>query len=296
MPRTEVSKFKGKEEHLIFVKNVPADLAIVALPRMYEQYDPVRFKNVYPNGDITTLVVGFHNHEEASYAQQETDGMRFDNVVLRVEMYSKHRSVRYLKEARHSHRPLGAIDDYIEEEEEEATPEPEYVLPFGPTKQETTGPTTWARVAGKAGALGMMPLLPPAGARHRRHPTPSGVTPVSTPSLKVAVSYITALRKTDETDSEVTLTDSLPQRSPHTAFFGANGYEGDVEDNRKIKKRPVAAKKSVPVRTSLFAPWEPIDSTKQFSQRHCRNCTFCKLRERSKVEGMDQCSDVKKVL
>jgi hypothetical protein len=295
MTRTEVSKFKGKEEHLIFVKNVPADVAITALPKMYEQYDPLRFKNVYPNGDITTLVVGFRTYEEASYAQQETDGMRFENVVLRVEMYSNHRSVRYLREARNSHRPLGTSAD-CEEEEEETAPEPEYILPFGKTKQETTGRTTWARIAGKTGALGMMPLPPPPRARETQHSTLSRGTPVSTPSLKMTVPYIVAFSKADETDSGATLTDSFPQRSSHTTTFEVSGYEREVEDNQKIKKRPVTSNVEDLVHTSLFAEWEPIDSTKRFAQRHCRDCAFCKLCERSRVERMDQCSDVKKVL
>jgi hypothetical protein len=224
--------------------------------------------------------------------------MRFENVVLRVEMYNKHRSVRHLKEARSSHRPLGASADYIEEgeEEEETALEPEYVLPFGSTKQNTTGPTTWARIAGKTGARGMMPLPPPPRASEAQHPTPFEGTSAWAPSLKVAVPYITALRKVDETDSEATLTDSFPQRPPHKTTFEVSGYEGDVEDNRKIKKYPVAINLETPVRTSLFAEWEAIDSTKRFAQRHSRDCAFCKLRERSKVERMDQCSDVKKVL
>jgi hypothetical protein len=262
---------------------------------MYEQYDPVRFKNVYPNGGTTTLVVGFRTQEDASFAQQETDGIRFENVVLRVEMYSKHRSVRHLKDTRNSHRPLGtSVEDIEEEEDEEETAaEPEYILPFGPTKQETTGPKTWARVAGKTDAQGMMPLLP---ARETQYPTSSEGTPISTPSLKVAVPNISPLRKADETDSENILTESFSQRSAHTTTFEGSGYEGDVEDNRKMKQDPVATSVEAPVRTSLFAEGEPIDSTQRFVQRHCRECAFCKRRKRSKTEGKDQCSNVKKAL
>ncbi|KAH4405666.1 hypothetical protein HBH92_177900 [Parastagonospora nodorum] len=299
MARAEAHKFKGKEEHLIFVKNVPAYMAHRSIPDLYKQYEPVRFKNVYPHSDITTVVIGFRTHDEAVYAQQQTDGVRLESVVLRVEKYNKHRSVRYLQEVRTKGQPLGpTYDDFEEEEEEDQEPEPEYVLPFGPTTEETAGvQKTWARIAGNDRATnGMMPLPPPATAFRVRHPTSVNSTAKSTPTFAVAVPYIAALHKTDEAASEVTTIDSVPVQSPGTQFVGVASSKGVVEEKKKTKTRPDATKVAMPIRTSIFTDWEPIDSTQRFAQLHCRDCSFCKMRERSKVEKKDQYSHPEKLL
>jgi hypothetical protein len=219
-------------------------------------------------------------------------------------MYNKHRSVRYLQEVRTKGQPLGATYDDFEEDQEEddEEPEPEYVLPFGPTKEETAGvPKTWARIAGKDPAKnGMMPLPPPPTAFRVRHPNSVNSTAKSTPTFAVAIPNIAALRKTDEASSEVTTTDSLPKtdsfpetdsipgQSPETQPFEVAGPEGVVEEEKKTKTRPTPTKAALPVRTSILADWEPIDSTQRLAHRHCKDCSFCKMRERSKVEQTDQ--------
>jgi hypothetical protein len=302
MARAEAHKFKGKEEHLIFVKNVPAYMAHRSIPELYKQYEPVRFKNVYPHSDITTIVIGFRTHDKAVYAQQQTDGVRLESVVLRVEKYNKHRSVRYLQEVRTKGQPLGpTYDDFEEEEEEDQEPEPEpdYVLPFGPTTEETAGvPKTWARIAGNDRATnGMMPLPPPATAFRVRQPTSITSTTKSTPTFAVAVPHIAALRKTEEEDaSEVTTINSLPIQSTGTQSVGVTRSEGVVEEKKKTRTRPAATKVALSVHTSIFAEWEPINSTQRFAKLHCRDCSFCKMRERSKVEKMDQYSHPAKLL
>jgi hypothetical protein len=300
MPRAEFNKFKGKEEHLIFVKNVPAYLANRSIPDLYGEYDPVRFKNVYPHSDITTVVIGFRTHEEAVHAQQETDGVRLESVVLRVEMYNKHRSVRYLQENRTKGRPLGATyNDFEEEEdgEEAVTPKPEYLLPFGAATEKTSGAKTWARIAGNNRASnGMMPLPPPVNAMNTRHPTPVDDTAKSTPTFVVAAPYTTTLIKIEATNSEASTTKTPPEHSPKMPSIEVARCESDVEEDHKTKSRPAITKANRPMPSNLFAPWEPINSTQRFSLLHCRDCTFCKMRERSKAERRDQYWDPEKIL
>lgn len=78
MPRQNHTKSK-EVEHLIFVKNVPADVAAGPLMELFERYDPIRIKNVYPTSDITTVVVSFPTYDEACYAKEDTDGIRLDS-------------------------------------------------------------------------------------------------------------------------------------------------------------------------------------------------------------------------
>ena len=57
---------KAANEHLIFVKNVPGYIETDELKRMYESYNPTSLKNVYPNSNVTTIVVGFRTKAEAA--------------------------------------------------------------------------------------------------------------------------------------------------------------------------------------------------------------------------------------
>ncbi|KAF1911957.1 hypothetical protein BDU57DRAFT_542569 [Ampelomyces quisqualis] len=278
MPRAQSTK--AKDEHLIFVKNVPADLAIAAIPHLYAQFEPTRIKNVYPNGDITTVVVGFETHEEATQAQQETDGIRLENVVLRVEMYSKHRSVRFLRETRTSHRPHGAVDEDYEELVEEME-QSEYVLPFGHSQGHAPG-TTWARIVGnKKNGTGMTPL-PAAAVPATPQPTlnDENQTPESTPILEVAFPCFNTVTNTKVADPDLASTGNVQPRSPRTSSTEIAGYEGDVEDNQKARKRqPTRGKVDMAVRTSIFAPWHLVNTSRNISQRHRRDCLFCKMHE-----------------
>jgi hypothetical protein len=279
MPRAQNTK--AKDEHLIFVKNVPAELAITAIPDLYAQFEPARIKNVYPTSDITTVVVGFETHEEANQAQQETDGMRFENVLLRVEMYNKHRSVRFLRETRKTHRPRGAVDEDYEElvEDVEQAAEAEYVLPFGQAQGDAPRITTWAKVVGnKNNATGMTPLPAPAVAA-TRPPTPTDQTPISTPIFEVAISCFDTTTKTNVASSDLASNDDdVPPRSPHTSSSEIAGYEGDVEDNQKTKKRQPREKVDMHMRISIFGPWHSVNTNRNISRRHCQGCFFCKMR------------------
>lgn len=208
MPRPQPTKppVKVKGEHMIFVKNVPADLATGALDDLLARYEPTRIKNVYPHSHTTTVVVSFKSHDEASYAQQDMDGIRLENVVLHVEMFSKHRSVRYLREERNAHRPLGAVDEELEEEPDEQAHHVPDAAPEVPDESDLTqlkvpsapppiviGGKTWAKIARKPEPLGKAPLpalaaqqpLHSVGAKHPVSPAKEVAIPE--PKLKVAV-------------------------------------------------------------------------------------------------------------
>jgi hypothetical protein len=143
-------------EHLVFVKNVPSDLAKKnAIPKLFAQYNPIGFKNVYPHSNITTIVVTFATRREAAHAQKETDQTRLENVILRVEGYKKIQSVRYLRDKGQAIRPLGTVEEYDTEDSEEYhaeyeppayNPPPELVAAKDP-KIAPTG-ITWAHIAG----------------------------------------------------------------------------------------------------------------------------------------------------
>ena len=154
-------------EHLVFVKNVPSDLAKKnMIPKLFAQYNPIGFKNVYPHSNITTVVVTFATRREAARAQEETDQTRLENVILRVEGYKKTRSVRYLRDKGQAIRPLGTVEeddtedseeDYAEEEPPAYNPPPEPVAAKDP-KIASTG-ITWAHIAGnQRGAV--QPVVP----------------------------------------------------------------------------------------------------------------------------------------
>jgi hypothetical protein len=274
----------AKDEHLIFVKNVPAYLATEAVPELFARYRPDRIKNVYPKSDITTVVVGFATQEKASQAQQETDGMRLENVVLRVEMYSKHRSVRYLQEARTKSQPTSAAEEDYEEldECEEVIPaEPEYVLPFARKPQEGSGPSTWAQVAGTDRKTDMMPLPPPPGvAPLADFPTPSEQRASPAPPIKVAVPRIDTARNTDNATSTLGSTDEVLPHSSTSSSTKVSSCDGDVEYTTKTDEQATTTKPDQPVRDSIFAPWESTSTSQRISHRHCRDCTFCQMRMR----------------
>jgi hypothetical protein len=273
----------AKDEHLIFVKNVPAYLATEVIPKLFARYRPDRIKNVYPKSDITTVVVGFETHEKAARAQQDTDGMRLESVVLRVEMYSKHRSVRYLLEERAKSQSPGATEDEYEEEyedncEEELPVQPQYVLPFARKPQDGTAPSTWAHVAGTERHTGMMPLPPPPGpARIEEFPMLAEQKAPSATPIKVAVPRIKVARDSNNATSTLGSTEGVPSNVSSTKVAS---YDGDAEQNQTTEKRKAAAKVNKAVLDSIFAPWEPINTSQRISQGHCQNCTFCQMRMR----------------
>jgi hypothetical protein len=281
MPRT--SNTNVRDEHLIFVKNVPADLAKAAIPELFAPYEPERIKNVYPRSDITTVVVGFRTHQEANRAQQDTDGLRLENVVLRVEMYSKHRSVRFLREARTNWSSGAEEDEFEEEYEDESLAEPEYTLPFGRASQERSGPATWAQVIGDDRQTGMMPLPPPGIALRSENATRTHSireTSSKWPS-RLPVPHSDLACEMDNAETTLGLADSILLRSPNAPPFNVIGHDRDDKETRKLKEQTTTIKLHRSVPTSIFASWEPINTSQRISQRHCHDCIFCQKRVRN---------------
>jgi hypothetical protein len=219
MPRPQHTK--AKEEHLIFVKNCPADLATGPLLDLFERYDPIRIKNVYPNSDITTVVVSFPTYDEACYAQEDTDGIRLENVVLRVEMFDKYRSVRYLREERGVNRPLGAVGD---DDDEVGYIAPKYSLeaedfpdmePAAPAKQGNGG-NTWAQIARKVHPSGMAPLPAPRAVTTLKHPAAVNESPSATKAT---------IATTNNAPTEPARADRNLPDSPRTSSTELTGFE-----------------------------------------------------------------------
>lgn len=115
---------KASNEHLVFAKNVPQYMA-GQITQLFNRYKPVGVRNIYPRSDMTTLVFTFGSQFDAERAQRETDLMRIDYVVLKVETYNDKQSVRALRAKRRARRPVGRVlggyeaDDGGEDGEEE---------------------------------------------------------------------------------------------------------------------------------------------------------------------------------
>lgn len=298
MPRPFTTKFK--DEHHIFVKNVPAALGISAVPRLFEQYEPTRIKNVYPTSNITTIVVTFGTYEEAEQAQEDIDGTRIDNVVLRVEMYDKRRSLRYLKDTgtrntprRSTHRPhFAQVEEEYEDEYEGdgEYEEPVYVRPAATQPQVSPGTTTWANIVGNNRGNGMAPLPAPANAVQPRDPTPM-FAPANDHNAEYANDIhepVGPHNNDNATQSEHGSIEVLPPSWETASLADSTTSPTDSELIRitqeivpileaEAKAQAQAKTKEVP-RTSIVVPWESFDSTERLVQRHCRDCVFCQKR------------------
>ncbi|KAF1850183.1 uncharacterized protein K460DRAFT_268704, partial [Cucurbitaria berberidis CBS 394.84] len=278
---------------LIFVKNIPTYMANRTIPKLYNEYGAFHVKNVYPQASITTAVVSFRTKEEAARAQKETDGMRFLDVILRVEMYEKHRSVRFIRDSGPAQRPLGAIED-----DDEATLEEEVAFD---TKHRYTPPLdvvastlpndapkgmTWAHVAADKGALTVMspPSTPEAALSENKIVTSS--TPVTTPRTKVAVPHILFAPSPAQSDHhrlKTYLDRTAPSNFTFVPSLAARGnnkpYNADTKSTSKLNNPfgAVGQAMDVPRHTSV---WKPIDTAELIRQRHCQGCSFCQLRTR----------------
>jgi hypothetical protein len=255
MPRPQHTK--AKEEHLIFVKNCPADLATGPLLDLFERYDPIRIKNVYPNSDITTVVVSFPTYDEACYAQEDTDGIRLENVVLRVEMFDKYRSVRYLREERGANRPLGAVGD---DDDEVGYIAPKYSLEAesfpdmesGAPAKQGNGGNTWAQIARKVHPSGMAPLPAPRAVTTLKHPAAANESPSATKATVAA---------TNNAPTEPARADRDFPDSPRTSTTELTGF---AEEDSTLNGRAAVPSTPMPppfLPQHAFAQHHPGPST-----------------------------------
>ncbi|KAG9187599.1 hypothetical protein G6011_05470 [Alternaria panax] len=298
MPLPHVSK--APNEHLIFVKNVPGYLATDEIRILFAKYNPASVKNVYPNSNVTTVVIGFRTKDEAAHAQAGTDQTRLAHVILKVEMYNQRQSVRYLRDRGQVLRPRGAAQDdeagYFDEElgQEEGsvfTPPTELYV----AKDPITAPqgTTWADIAGNRRAL--VDEAPTMLEVDSLATTES--TPISTPHLSIAVPqelFAPGLEHKNfshtppavvslgySTPEALAIPPPLSSRSTTTSSADDIGKRvrrlGDITSWETVAQWANESSGHKPARF----PAEPLDTTARIQAMHCRSCAFCQLRDRS---------------
>jgi hypothetical protein len=196
-------------------------------------------------------------------------------------MFDKYRSVRYLREERNANRPLGAVDDDDDYEEEveirpnyslEAEDAPRYE-PSAPV-QHGNGISTWAQIARKVHPLGMAPLPAPRAAP-LVHPA-VGKQPQSPINVAIATRRISTGPDTSDTLSGSAIIEEASLESLSMSSAGDADDEGDGRAWRG-QSHP-SHKKSMPGRDRVALP-APIDSTDTIRERHCADCAFCQMRE-----------------
>lgn len=285
---------KAAEKHLIFVKNIPTYMARSTIPALYNEYGAFNVKNVYPESSITTAVVSFRTKDEAARAQEETDGMRLNDVILRVEMYERHRSVRFLRGNGQANRPLSVTEEEDSAGSQEEVPydtntaytsPPKLVMPGLP--DNAPGGTTWARIAAiKSARITKIPPNEPE-AHPPEDPATASSTPAATPRIKVAVPHITfppgpahpSPHPPKASPDQPHYPDSAAVLSSPTNTGGTQ-YETELGVDRELNKLLDTMSLAGDVRQNVAA-WEPIDTTELIRWRHCQGCYFCKLRMRS---------------
>jgi hypothetical protein len=271
-------KYKGRDEHQLFVKHVPADTAKYALPDLFAPYNPRSVRNLYPDSYDTTVVLSFSTHDEASCAYEDTNGLRIDNTVLYVEMWSEQRTTRPLGsaegyEAGQSRKPIlkpttTRCQTPIEIIERTDTP----VSDTGSTRLKPRDGTTWAQVAGP------------------KQPLPTAVTD------RPATSSI-LFNIADNARSSHTVESPQPQVKAETMepstcvtedpFHGeGDTTEGDSYGMVYTLKDP-QDEEPVLTRAHLTAKppeyhnaWDSTNTSYRISHAHCRNCGFCQARLR----------------
>jgi hypothetical protein len=288
---------KAPNEHLVFVKNVPGYLATNEIRSVFARYNPASVKNVYPNSNVTTVVIGFRTKDEAARAQAEADQTRLAHVVLKVEMYSQKQSVRYLRDQGQTHRPRGAAHEdkpgYFDEEPV-FTPLPEPHTPRNPTAAREV--TTWADIAGnRCAPTNQTPTIPEVDSS-----ATTESTPISTPRMPTAVPrtlFAADIKHRSSTlppPAAVSLGYSTPEaitipppdstHSTNTSFTDEIevqvGRLGDIASWETVAQWAPESR----LHQSTRFPAEPLDTTTRIRARHCRNCAFCRMRNRSYVQ------------
>ncbi|CAO2647651.1 Nn.00g085730.m01.CDS01 [Neocucurbitaria sp. VM-36] len=274
---------KVPSQHLIFVKNVPTYLAKCTIPEIYNGYGALGVKNVYPDGSITTAVVSFRTFKDAVRAQFETDGMRLDNVILRVELYNKQRSVRIIREIGSTKRPLGDImEDYENAQEEEGYNTGSKQTPFDRNVASTLPhdaikDTTWAHVVANNKPTPTTVNQPKA----HRVVLPGKAAPRVTagaPHVQLTHKSTPVYPHWSRISDEDPSSDSRTVPSP-TAKDSNTPDKTDFEGDGLRDQLVEATTKAVGVPQDENA-LETIDTTERIRRRHCKLCFFCQLRKR----------------
>ncbi|KAH9879553.1 hypothetical protein IAQ61_001371 [Plenodomus lingam] len=209
------------DENHVFVKNVPQYLAKVTIPQLFEEYNLTSTKNNYPAGQITTMVFGFRNRDDARRAQEAHHNRLIDGVQLHVELYQDRKSVRYLRETADQKRLLGTTDKEFPSRERSLKPAKEVSLAefaggrerkkvqdlvtHQPSDPEFHYPT-WARIVANAHTepLSTAPDFSPGGGRDT--PITIDDTPIRTPQATPSRTNMKLMNDvTVETETEINM-------------------------------------------------------------------------------------------
>ncbi|KAL6709919.1 hypothetical protein ACN47E_000704 [Coniothyrium glycines] len=312
MPHKHFSKIA--DGHLIFAKNVPHYMSD-RVTHIFADYKPLGIKNVYPHGDMTTLVISFRTVEQAERAQQDTDQLRLDHVILRVEGFSKKQSIRALRQQqRKGSRPVaesyddggGGVDDGYEEAAEEyfdehdttgsSTPVDDAATTLATSidKQaatqvpHTAQATTWADIAAKHSPSAT--LIPPAPPKHCPHATPPMPTvprahlsthtpPPAHPTPgkpDAAVPYPPPRPVPRAPRHSQPCTPPRHPAGPHPPLL-APATTSVTQDHGASDQDQDSreATRPLPVATPAASVLAPVDTTQAIRERHCRGCAFC---------------------
>ena len=145
---------RSQNSHLIFVKNVPGDLANEGIPKLFDEYKPLVIKNIYPHSSVTTMVLSFRSRAEAIRAKEGGQDKRLGNAVLRTEMYEDRRSIRF---NRGQGQAKGKANNNESDDTEDAEA-PAYTIRNKPRSKKglvaakapnTVADKSWAKVASK---------------------------------------------------------------------------------------------------------------------------------------------------
>jgi len=292
--------FKAPNEHLIFVKNVPGYLATDEIRSLFTKYNPASVKNVYPNSNVTTIVIGFRTKDEAARAQAETDQTRLAHVVLKVEIYNRRQSVRYLRDQGQANRPRGAVqEDEMEYFDEEPAQKDKLVItpPRGlhVTKDLTAAPqgtTTWADIAGNRRApVNEAPTVPEVDS-----PATTDSTPITTPLMPTVVPEKFFAPDPEQKSSPrpppaaISLGYSTPEVlavPPLLSFRSTDTCSTDEIEDQVKRLGDIASWTTVAQWATETSdqqpphfPLDPLDTTARIRAMHCLNCAFCRLRGR----------------
>lgn len=284
MPPAQI--FKGRSEHQIFVKQVPKDTAKSTLPDLFAPYNPQSFRNLYPDSYNTTVVLSFSTHDEASLAYRDTNGMRLDNTVLRVEMWNEQRTTRATGAAEDVGAAHSGVSILKLATLQHPTPVEDFERtdsPFADTGSPRLKPGdgfTWAQVAG--------PKRPPAAAAAatNRPSTPPLLHPVAgnTPSVPIVESLQPQVIEEPQEKAPSGSPATPPTCTEGTAYGEGETVEGGSEvvaDTPKVAQHD----ESIVTQAQLTSPpvhsaWDSTNTSDRIARAHCRNCGFCQARLR----------------
>ncbi len=282
---------KCTNENLVFVKNVPQDMAKDTVPRVFVQYGAIECRNLYPNSQVTTLMVGFKTAHIARLAQEATEGMRLEHIILKVEIYNNYRSSRFLEDNGHDERPLNseeAHDDTVGLQDSVSD-----LVQYPALGQErNAGRDLGATTKGKSRADVAMDMHSPATLNP---PTILSVPPEGRmigPTTPVHIAPDQPQRLKSPTFEQIHSLGNSPTE-PHLSrgVSSTSSVTGPATPDNQVygiiaahdtMKCEYSATRTQPAQVLEHHSdsWIPVDTTTRLRQQHSQNCSFCQLGKR----------------